>query len=1054
MARKKPQPVKQIRKRPAGDRALLFGLCHTPQELKDWILAFLGLELPDCTVDPDSTSNPFDFVWEIYSLALHGHAPDGKVVSEEMAYAGRSSYKCVEKGTRLLLRDRGLVPIEQVQVGELCWSGKAWQPITHWIDDGEKEAVTVTLTNGSSLTTSPVHRVWAWEPGATPGWKRVADLEPTDLVRLDVDHGWAQPADKEEFELGYVCGILQGDGCLTLLEKYHRVTLTTNDPYVLGKWQAFAARYGKTPKQSESRPYDWSVFGRDFCDQLRALGLKACYSFEKTVPEACFRNRSRMLGFLCGLFDTDGSVAKDHSLLWPLTSRALLEGCQKMLLALGVYSSLQSNRLYPEHGQKHAVHVLKVVGGEDVAKLFSAGFAIRAKKAQTPCLDARFNPCDSIPYAQLSKLTADLPTTKSNNKGIIKPKLRTRYSGVTRNKISALLDWAQAVRALSPNEVAEWRSVVAQRWVPVAKMERSTAHFFDISVEGDHSYWSDGFVSHNTLLAAVLEVLMVFHHRRDVVHLAAIEKQSLRAQGYVRKFLERPGLRDFLEGGDDNRRTLGIRWYERGSRQLSVSEHATLTAEERDTYVHHSYEVQVVVCTPSGVQGPHAQFVVVDEVDSIGNPQTYQDAKMIPDERSDRNQLPITIYISTRKSGIGLVQKEIDRAPETQLQVRHWNLIDVTRTCPPARHRPELPRLPVYVSDKQLRALGEAEFVALAADQRAQFVRTEAWGGCLQNCRIFAACKGKLATEQYSTVPTLKSVEATQLAFLRLGGDPDTANSQLLSRKPTNEGKVYPRLDPDLHLVTAAQVLAKFTEREEDVDVEQLVRILVEEAGAQVHAGMDFGFSHNFAVPMLLVVKPFAIVFDYLEAAGLETAERVELCKDRVLPYDPDVWPDPADPASIKSFRKAAFRMRVWKKTPGSVMGGIQILRGKLRPTMSEPELLFLDVPAVRKLVDHLSKYHFTKDAQGEYTDIPSEENDDGPDALRYAVMNIFPTASRGILATNDIPRVEAVAGAPVPPEPADERDRRYFSEMMRHAGVQDLTAPTVIRKGRILMIS
>jgi hypothetical protein len=45
---------------------LLFQPLNSPQELKDWVMFFLGLDMPIGTVDPDSNASPIDAMWEIY----------------------------------------------------------------------------------------------------------------------------------------------------------------------------------------------------------------------------------------------------------------------------------------------------------------------------------------------------------------------------------------------------------------------------------------------------------------------------------------------------------------------------------------------------------------------------------------------------------------------------------------------------------------------------------------------------------------------------------------------------------------------------------------------------------------------------------------------------------------------------------------------------------------------------------------------------------------------------------------------------------------------------
>lgn len=45
---------------------LMFQRLSSAQELKDWIMLYLGLDMPKGSVDPDSNSSPIDAMWEIY----------------------------------------------------------------------------------------------------------------------------------------------------------------------------------------------------------------------------------------------------------------------------------------------------------------------------------------------------------------------------------------------------------------------------------------------------------------------------------------------------------------------------------------------------------------------------------------------------------------------------------------------------------------------------------------------------------------------------------------------------------------------------------------------------------------------------------------------------------------------------------------------------------------------------------------------------------------------------------------------------------------------------
>lgn len=494
-----------------------------------------------------------------------------------------------------------------------------------------------------------------------------------------------------------------------------------------------------------------------------------------------------------------------------------------------------------------------------------------------------------------------------------------------------------------------------------------------------------------TLSAAILELLMIVHAKRNVVHMAAIEEQARKCQDYVKGFFARPYFRDFIVG--DNLRTIEMVRYEKiGSKSeqnLTQKEWAKLTTADQAKYAIVDLKIEIAICTMTGSNSKHSTFMVVDEVDVVPNEKAYKQAKMIPDPADGK--MPITVYISTRKTSIGLVQREIDEADETGLQIRHWNLIDVTEKCPPERHRPDLPKLPIYRNNADLKAISQEAYDKLIPAEKEKYDKDQGYTGCLENCRLFAVCRGRLADKQTSKSKLLKPVIATQGAFRKLAGDTDLAKAELMCWKPSSEGLIYPRLDPDIHVLTAGQIAEKITGEPypENFTKEDLIKLFFMRK-IRIDGGMDFGFTHNFSVVTAAIDGRRAFVFDVIEVAELELPQQIHHCKQRISAWNPQIWPDMASPQNIRAFHRAGFNMRKWKKGPDTVIGGIEIVRTKLRPPMSEPELYFLKDDGVSVLVKKLQKYHKKQDAAGRWMDEPDKVDDDCVDALRYLIMNVF----------------------------------------------------------------
>jgi LAGLIDADG-like domain len=992
-------------RRDAAKRKILFVPCTSKEALHKWIYLFLGLDIPDCIVDSTSNSSPMDMIWETYSKALYNN---DKTFNRVLYYASRDSFKCQRKGTLILTRDCGLVPIEGLRVGDVIWSGREWRPVTDWIHDGVKESVTLTLENGLQNTGSPIHRVWAWKPGHEPGWVALQDLTVDDVVCVDTAHGYGQgEVDSEKFDVGYLCGILQGDGCLTLMRSHGRVCITASDAVVYDAFRNACLRYvGREPKKSASRPYDYYINSKKFVALLESWGLTDSYSYEKDVPSVVLESRSAMAGFVSGLYDTDGSIGTtDGAVQFQLTAQKMLKRLQVVLAALGVPSRYRANKKVYE-GQKHLVGNI-IVSQNDAPDLLAAGVRLRAFKANSLRSAKTPDAHDSVPVTHLSSFLNECKVRGGRDKKGLRTKPKLGYKTVTRDKLRKLADWALERGLISQTRAAEVLGWCKNRWVRVDGIARGSADFYDLTVDVDHSYWSGGLISHNTLGSAILEVLAVLHLQRSVAHMAAIESQSRKSQQYVKQFFQKPMLRDYVSG--DNLEIMWIRRYQNmyTGENLPEAQWKALPQEERDIYDEIAHYIRIVIATLAGANSEHVPFFVIDEVEVVRDPKAYEEAKMIPTEYQGKR--PITLLTSTRKTSTGLVQqemeKEFDKKGKRLLHIRHWNLIDVTERCPPERHLPQEQQIPIYVNDDQLQAIGEDEYGKLSDVEKGKYKQEEGFAGCLKNCSIFSACHGNLAIKQRSTSPLLKSIEHTtnQLATVSV----PTAQAQLLCKKPSTEGLVYPNFERELHVITASQMAEKILgfPVPEGLSKEGLISIM-QERGLICYAGMDFGYTHNFAVVTMFVDGYRAFVVDVIAEPELLPDGQVKVCTQRIKAWDPVIFADPESPQMIATFRNKGFRMREWMKGPGSVVGGINIVHLRLRPPMSEPLVYFLaGDPGVDLLAKRMTKYHWKRDAADRITDKPSDVDDDECDAIRYALMNIFAPERGRIQVAGEAPQ-------------------------------------------------
>jgi len=491
-----------------------------------------------------------------------------------------------------------------------------------------------------------------------------------------------------------------------------------------------------------------------------------------------------------------------------------------------------------------------------------------------------------------------------------------------------------------------------------------------------------------TLGASVLEVLQVLHLKRNVAHMAAVFDQSKKSQEYVRDFFSRPYIRDFRVGQNVKKIEICRYYSPETGLSLTDSEWNELNSSERNRYERRYNYIQIVLCTMQGANSAHTEFFCVDEVDVVPKQHrpAYEEAKHIPDPRD--GLMPITLLTSTRKFSYGLVQAELALAATTHLQVKHWNVIDITQACGAARHEPEKPRELYYINDSTLKHITEADYKLLDPQTQTKWAPQEGFAGC-KTCPLFPACKGRLATHQTSQSKMLKPITTiiSQFRIASLSG----VQTQLLCRKPDESGLIFPKFNRETHMKTAEQMAAMLTGEAppKHITKSELLQMMVDK-GAKFYAGMDFGFSHNFSTVVGAVFGQFMFVLTVIASPGLELDQKIAICEP-LKPFNPTIFGDPEAPADVKTFKRRGFHMREWDKYKGSVKAGIEIVRMKLQPAVGDPQLFFLrDDPGCELLGARLEKYHFLTDAAGQVSDEPDDEDDDECDALRYMVMNVF----------------------------------------------------------------
>lgn len=551
-----------------------------------------------------------------------------------------------------------------------------------------------------------------------------------------------------------------------------------------------------------------------------------------------------------------------------------------------------------------------------------------------------------------------------------------------------------------------------------------------------------------TLGASILEILNLLHLRRNIGHMAATKDQSERSQEYVRDFLNMPYIRDF-KVGDNKKRVEIVRYNDPiTGKNITQSTFDGLTEESKASYTRYANFIQIVICSLQGANGLHSEFFCVDELDTVDGERVrgYKESKNIPKARD--GIMPITLLTSTRKFSYGLVQKELDKAHKSGMHVRHWNVIDITSRCLPERHKPELPKVDLYINDDTLEVLTKDAWDTLDEKAQEKHYKKEGFAGCVK-CPLFAACKGRLATHQTSNSTMLSPIGEIIGKFK--DQSVEDVVTQLLCRKPSSAGLIFSRFNRETHMKTAEAMSEMIVGHVvKNITKKQLMELCLQN-GAEFFAGMDFGYTHNFSVVTGALWGRYMLILDVIAIKNLELDEQIAMCK-KLIPFNTKIFADKAYPQHITTFERRGFRMKDWDKGPGSLKAGIEVVRMKIKPAAGEPEMFLLKGDGgCEFLADQIEAYHFVTDAAGEVTEEPDKTNDDEVDALRYMVMNVF--APRGkVKIEKDREQLKSVTeqllaetDAPTPNNWMKDK----IASLVGEGGQKEQQEPVSIKKGK-----
>ena len=382
---------------------------------------------------------------------------------------------------------------------------------SHIYVNGDSKTFKIGTNYGFSLESTPNHPIMIMSPEGYPMWKRTDNLCVGDRVFIQRGQNLFGKGEIPE-DLGKLLGIIVGDGCSS--HKYEvDVTVGTelqaNEISALVKKALGVTTSVTTKKITKSKA--WKVFwgGRSNREKLSSLGISHATAEFKEVPKAVrMAKRAGVVGFLRGYFETDGHWNSRHG-QWEISSKSekLLEQVQIILLNLGIVSKRYSfNNVVGYEGNIY--WKLKVSGKS--ARLMNTALGYMHEMPEVTNTNFDTIPCMCGFVDDLWKLyKKDHPEVRSRKpimpKGYSVNTIRQmRYGkhGLSYELLEKLLVLFKPYAFTQGYQVLKEVFDSNFYYDVITSIEESEAFTADFTVPGTHSFFSNGFISHNTMMVS------------------------------------------------------------------------------------------------------------------------------------------------------------------------------------------------------------------------------------------------------------------------------------------------------------------------------------------------------------------------------------------------------------------------------------------------------------------------------------------------------------------------------------------------------------------------
>lgn len=482
---------------------------------------------------------------------------------------------CVNENTLVLPRsgmqtisslDPGTSPKELKTLGVELWGrDRGFHMADNFWNNGVVPTRVITVKKGFTLESSLPHPILIMGEDGVPTWRRTSELKLGDWVAIDRGMDiWGDKDPSDGFtpsppkkvgpkrkpltfsgmstELAYFLGLWLAEGSVE--QGIGRLSITCGDPEI-GDYLTSGGAAGLPFKASSGRTDQWRVNSHLFLEYMRYIGMPICKAPHKFLPQWVMNGRKEWAkAFLQGMFDGDGHVRKEgKGVGYSTSSKKLATQLQLLLTNFGIIARIGMSHIPPSEKVKVSSTQYQVTfeGANIQAFRDNIGFRMERKVATLSEYKVYESLSGCIPFQKGivdDLLCANAWVHDGNSEGRIG--VRSRLNGSGEMTYSAVQKCLETFTKPSPERTQlEHTFNLGYFWDEIKSIDASESLTMDFTVPNTHSFWSNGFISHNTPKGRASNFYTFCMEHKSMEEWAYFERVTANNPWFPKKELER-----------------------------------------------------------------------------------------------------------------------------------------------------------------------------------------------------------------------------------------------------------------------------------------------------------------------------------------------------------------------------------------------------------------------------------------------------------------------------------------------------------------------------------